>query len=189
MADDLNRSLVNCHHRFSDGEWKPGRMVETSPENYQVWIHSSRALPIHEKRHWLKKLHSDPGADPNHRWGRCPGFRNRKEKYRDADGNYPLSRLIWVDWKRLAEIPNPFSHLPKGEVCQNDCLSRMDYQRPDESATDFAYALALFRRGFTESEIRTRILAERTDWCHHRGRIRMEDYLDRTLKRAQSLFN
>ena len=132
-----------------------------------------------------KKLHSDPGADPNHRWGRCPGFRNRKEKYRDADGNYPLARLIWVDWKRLAEIPNPFSPPPKGDVCHNDRLSRMDYQRADESATDFAYALALFRRGLTESEIRTRILIERTDWRHHRGRKRMQDYLDRTLKRAQ----
>lgn len=188
LADDLNWSLVNRHHRFSTGEWRPGRMaIETSPGNFQVWIHSSRSLPIAEKRYWLKKLHSDPGADPKHRWGRCPGFRNRKAKYRDANGNYPLSRLIWVDWKRMAEIPDPFSHLPRGGVCQNECLSRSHYERGDESATDFAYALALFRRGFTASEIRTCILSERSDWRHHRGRHRMENYLIRTLKRAQTL--
>ncbi len=188
LVDDLDRSTLIRHHRFENDEWKPGRMViETSPENYQVWIHSRRALPLSDKRYWLNRLHSDPGADPNHRWGRCPGFRNRKERYRDANGNYPLSKLIWVDWKGLAEIPEPLSHLPKGGVCQLDSLSRSHYQRPDESATDFAYTLALLRRGLPESEVRARILAERTHWKHHQGRTRINHYLDRTLKRARAL--
>lgn len=106
MADDIDRSLSMRHHKYADGAWKPGRMiVETSPGNYQVWIHSSRKLTLDEKRYWLKKLRSDPGADPNDRWGRCPGFRNRKQKHREPGGGYPLARLIWIDWARMARIP------------------------------------------------------------------------------------
>ena len=37
-------------------------IIETSPENYQVWIRSSRNLTMKEKQYWLKKMHSDPGA-------------------------------------------------------------------------------------------------------------------------------
>jgi hypothetical protein len=188
LADDLNESALTRHHRFPDRKWKPGRMVvETSPGNFQVWIHSHRPLSLPEKRYWLSRLHSDPGADPNQRWGRCPGFRNRKEKYRDAAGKYPLSRLIWVDWSGLARIPALFSPLPKGVVCQKEFFPRVHYQREDESATDFAYALALFRRGLTEPEVRDRILSERADWKNHQGQKRIEAYLDRTLKRAQAL--
>jgi hypothetical protein len=114
MADDLDRHLLRRHHCRPDGSWKPGRMVvETSPGNFQVWIHSSRFLQLDEKRHWLVKMRSDPGADPKNRWGRCPGFRNRKEKYRDSKGRYPLSRLIWVDWKNEAVIPR-LSPQPRG---------------------------------------------------------------------------
>jgi len=107
MIDDLSIQTIQYHHKNHDGTWKPGRMVvETSPDNYQVWIHSNRFLSIAEKRYWLKKLCNDPGADPNNRWGRCPGFRNRKEKHKDSKGGYPLAKLIWVDWKNKALIPH-----------------------------------------------------------------------------------
>ncbi len=115
LADDLSWSLICLQHRYSDGTWKSGRMiVETSPNNYQAWIHSSRFLSQCEKRYWLRKLRSDPGADPNHRWGRCPGFRNKKKKYLDSDGGYPLSKLIWIDWKRQADIPCGYFQLSTG---------------------------------------------------------------------------
>ena len=107
LVDDLTWPMILSHHHYPNGGWKPGRMVvETSPGNYQVWIHSSRRLSLIEKRYWLKKLCSDPGADPNNRWGRCPGFRNRKDKYRDPTGGYPLAKLIWIDWRGKVEIPH-----------------------------------------------------------------------------------
>jgi len=87
-------------------------VVETSPYNYQVWILSNRFLSIAEKRYWLKKLCNDPGAGPNNRWGRCPGFRNRKQKHKDSKGGYPLAKLIWVDWKNKALIPQVKSCCP-----------------------------------------------------------------------------
>jgi len=188
LVDDIDRSLILKHHVHVHGTWKAGRMVvETSPGNFQVWIHSANAMSLNDKKYWLQKLCSDPGAYPNGRWGRCPGFRNRKEIYRNANNQYPLSKLIWVDWKNLAMIPRPFSPQPKGKVCQNSPISRLDYIKNDPSATDFSYALALIRRGFTDEQIEQRIRMERVDFKNHLGEQRKQDYLKRTICRAREI--
>jgi hypothetical protein len=200
LADDLNWTTICSHHRSADGTWKPGRMVvQTSPANFQVWIHSQKPLSLAEKSFWLKKLRSDPAAHPHKRWGRCPGFRNRKEKYRTPEGQYPLAALIWVDWMRRADIPqiiptkppppqDPLSHpSPRGAVCRHKSVSRRDYLRASESQTDFAYTLALARRGYSEQHIRERLLAERTSWENHMGGRRKDLYLDRTIRRAREI--
>lgn len=199
LADNLSWERICRQHRHLGGIWKPGRMVvETSPQNYQVWIRSQRQLSLTEKRYWLKRLGSDPGADPNNRWGRCPGFRNRKERHRSASGQYPLGRLIWIDWTAEAQIPHVtvesppfdahFSHPPKrGFVCRKQRVCRSDYERGGESETDFSYALALARGGHGEDEIRSRILSERTNWDNHAGDKRIDLYLDRTIRRAKAI--
>ncbi len=199
LADDLDIDLLIRHHQSGPDFFKPGRMViETSPGNYQVWIHSARPLNLTEKRYWLEKLHSDPSADPKNRWGRCPGFRNRKAKHRMASGQYPLAKLIWVDWNRQADIPKielsshskrPFSHQPQGGVCHNDNLTRSLYNKGNESATDFAYALALYRRGLTRTEIYNRIVEERQDWSNHAGSRKRTQYLNRTLLKAEEIIS
>ncbi len=73
-------------------------------------------------------------------------------KYRDSGSHYPLSRLIWIDWKNEASIPD-LSHQPKGGVCRKKSISRTDYERENESVTDFAYSVALARRGYSHDEI------------------------------------
>ena len=197
LVDDVPWPLIKCHHHYPDGTWKPGRMVvETSPANYQIWIHSARSLTIDEKRFWLPKMHNDPGADPHYRFGRCPGFRNRKEKYRTSSGDYPLARLIWVDWMRRAQIPQLSSessrgtHLlspqpPEGGVCHSPPVTRRDYERFDESATDFSYVLALMRRGYSDHDVKMRIITERRIWNNHKGQRKINDYLDRTIRKAR----
>lgn len=174
-------------------------VVETSPDNYQVWIHANRSISLDEKRYWLKRLKSDPGADPHNRWGRCPGFRNRKEKYRTNSGGYPLAKLVWIDWKHRAYIPEtetssllpktqPLSHLPlMGGVCHNLPISRCQYERGDASATDFAYALALIRRGADDDCVRHCLLTERMDWANHGTPKRKEAYLNRSIRRARNI--
>lgn len=198
MADDITPELLQKHHKLPNGTWKPGRMVvETSPENFQVWIRAHRPIPLEEKRYWLKKMKSDPGADPCNRWGRCPGFRNRKNKYRNSKGFYPLARLIWADWKHTAHIPSPafiktsykpehFSHLPlEGGVCRLPVFPRSHYDRGDESATDFAFSMALFRRGLDENEVRRQILEQRTTWKNHSSPKQNDAYLRRTISKAK----
>lgn len=201
LADDLSWELILSHHRRMDGTWKPGRMVvETSPQNFQVWIHSQNPLSLDNKRHWLKKLGSDRAADPNNRWGRCPGFRNCKDRHQNSKGGYPLSRLIWIDWAKRTEIPriatpkamprpSRLSHQPmEGGVCHgHKTICRSHYERGNESTTDFSYALALMRRGYTDDHIRSRILSERTRWHNHQGQRTIDAYLDRTIRRARAI--
>jgi len=198
LADDIGPNTLCAHHKRPDGRFKPGRMVvETSPQNFQVWIHCHWPLTLERKRLILKKLRSDPGADPNNRLGRCPGFRNRKEKYLALYGFFPLAKLIWIDWKQRALIPEGYCipQSPKapslslqphlGGVCQTP--SRYHFDKRDESQTDFAYALSLIRRGFSDEHIRSCILAQRVDWKHHQGERRQMDYLGRTIRRARNL--
>jgi hypothetical protein len=198
LADDLSDSLLSAHHKLPDGSFKPGRMVvETSPCNFQVWIHCKHPISLVQKRFLLQKLKSDPGADPNNRFGRCPGFRNRKEKYQNPQGFFPLAKLIWIDWNHQTMIPDAFytpqahqppslSHQPLlGGVCQS--LSRNLYQKNNESETDFAYTLALIRKGFSDERIHSIILAERSNWNNHYGEIKQTQYINRTIRRAREI--
>ena len=191
LVDDVDESLINNQHRNYDGNFRPGRLiVETSPKNYQVWIHSNRALSNHEKLYWLKKLKSDPGASPKNRWGRCPGFRNRKEEYCDSNGKYPLSKLIWIDWINIAKIPQMNSLQDKRIVYQNNSsfpIIRSQYQRSSESETDFSYALALIRRGYSNQEIEMLIRKERSNWENHKTSNKKKYYLERTIRCAREI--
>jgi hypothetical protein len=200
LADDLTWADLEQDHQVN-GVFKPGRLVvETSPRNYQMWIHSRRPLGKEEKNYWLGRLRSDPGCGSEHRWGRCPGFRNRKEKYADQ-GKYPLAKLVWIDWKNSADIPSvpitarsfqntpeqnhSFPSPPRGECVST--IFRRDYERCDQSATDFAFILALLRRGIPEHQIRQRLLEERKEWTNHRTSKQKDDYFRRTLQQARQI--
>jgi len=201
LHDDLDKKGLDRHHK-QDGKWKPGRMVvESSPGNYQVWIHPDRPLSNEEKSHWLKKMDSDPGASPKHRWGRAPGYRNRKDKYEDH-GRYPLAKLVWVDWRGKARVPKVDLH--KQEIEQPPRQSvlkayagrsgssgalpkRSDFERGNESRTDYAYMLALMRRGVSDGEVEKRIRDERTDWSHHQSDKAKDHYFEFSLHRARTL--
>lgn len=200
LADDLTWSHIERDHQH-DGVFKPGRLVvQTSPENYQVWIHSHRPLQNHEKIYWLKRLHSDPACGPKHRWGRCPGFRNRKEIHA-IHGSYPLAKLVWIDWRQKAKIPKTslcqespknkqgtdfsFPSTPRGKCAIH--ISRNSFLRGDESATDFAYVLALLRRQIPDHQIKQILVSQREDWTNHQSQNKKEDYVYRTLKNAKRL--
>jgi hypothetical protein len=182
LIDDINWSIIK-HHCNPDKTWKKGRLViETSPGNYQVWIHSSNVMSIDNKRYWLKRLRSDPGAAPKNRWGRCPGFRNRKAKYCSSEGGYPLAKLIWVDWKYQVTVPQVKSDQ---KLVKKIC--RSDYYYGDNSSADLSYAIALLRLGNSEYEVKKAILKERCNWNNHKGIKRIEEYLLRTVRRAKEL--
>lgn len=197
LCDDITWSVIEKDHRKA-GRWKSGRLVvETSPGSYQVWIRCNRDLDDQEKRYWLKKLGSDPGCTPRHRWGRAPGFRNTKPKHRTVKG-HPLARLVWIDYQSECCIPSSMpesgrvSTFPSHAcVCAGSFpvidIRRDNYQKQDESATDFAYALALLRRGVSPDGVYERILSERKNWRHHQGDKRIRHYLERTIRTANDL--
>jgi hypothetical protein len=208
LHDDLDKRGLERHHK-QDGKFRPGRMVvESSPGNYQVWVRSERALSVEEKKYWLDRMDSDPGASPRHRWGRAPGFRNRKDKY-EQDGGYPLAKLIWVDWKGRAAVPEvqlpkpEIEHQPKPSSVKTSSAARsgslptrdMFYKGLDskgkikESEQDFSYALSLMRRGVGRDEVERRIRSERSDWSNHKGERSMQSYFTFTLDNAQKIID
>lgn len=201
LLDDLSRAQLERDHQ-EGGQWKPGRMcVETSPQNFQVWLHFGHDVSLDEKRSLVRIFGADAGADPRGRWGRCPSFRNRKEKHRTPDG-YPLSKLVWVDWVKTVtlvpvnhssddqgkahpeKVSNQVTHQSSRVSNHSYRITREEYESGgDESKTDFRYVLALLRRGFNDQEITRRLRSERTNWENHKG---TEDrYINRTIAKAR----
>ena len=106
--------------------------------------------------------------------------------------------MIWIDWKYSAQIPlteqnktytpaEIFSPQPQGGVCRKAHVSRMDFNKKDNSATDFAYALALARRGYGDDYIKERIVSERTNWKNHYSDRKRNLYLDRTITKIRAI--
>lgn len=198
LADDLTWKLIQKQHMAADRSYRPGRMIiETSPDNYQVWIRSKRKLTINEKKFWLKKMKSDPSASPKNRWGRCPGFRNRKEKYRDLEHFFPLARLVWVDYANQATIPVVENDIKKANNKKSpkdsyyssslNSIYRKNYEKGNDSVTDFSFALALARRGASPEYIENRIRSERENWKNHAGEKRTEAYLKTTIQKIMNI--
>jgi hypothetical protein len=116
-----------------------------------------------------------------------------------------LARLKWIDWQNQAELPRveiekeprhtpAFVPSSKPRVCEGELPDRSRYYKGVdakgkvmESEQDFAYMLALLRRGVDDETIKTRVMNERTDWENHKGPKRMADYLNRSLEKAKSI--
>lgn len=190
LVDDLNVAQVREYQN------KPGLMiVETSPANYQVWIHTAKLLSNKEKTLLLRQYGGDPNAAPNKRWGRAPGFTNRKPKRLKSDGLYPFARLHYIDYGFAdIQVPDDMSQQLIGANVSRDAssvscgdsrgISRKDYETGDPSRTDFRFAMALIKSGATKSEVRERLLVERIDWNNHSGGNRIEHYLSTTIDKA-----
>lgn len=72
-------------------------VVETSPQNYQVWLKFERELGRDLStcvgQILATRYGGDPGSVDFRHLGRAAGFTNRKKAYRREDGRYPWVRL------------------------------------------------------------------------------------------------
>ena len=87
---------------------------------------------------------------------------------------------------------SPANHLQQAVSIVNPSynahqIRRLDYEENNDSQTDFAYALALSRRGVSEKEIAERIRRERIRWDNHTGKTRKQHYLDKTAAKAAKI--
>jgi len=95
LVDDLKGAAI----RKMKGEgFVPAVVVETSPGNFQAWLNHGkqleRSLSTAVAKRLAKKFHGDLGSADWRHFGRLAGFTNRKEKYRQPDGDFPYVLLL-----------------------------------------------------------------------------------------------
>ena len=90
-----------------------------------------------------------------------------------------------IECKKETKISSGIKTLPPkhSEIC------RENYEKGNDSETDFSYALALARRGFDVDVIKSRIIDERENWENHRGEKRIEGYLDKIIIKVMEIID
>ena len=97
ILDDLSTDQIK---RLEELYFTPAVVLETSPNNFQAWVRllppeapePSPEVATHVSRALLKSFGGDAGAVGAERFGRMPGFLNRKPKH-DRKGRAPWVTL------------------------------------------------------------------------------------------------
>ena len=94
LLDDLSPATLA---RLPADGFAPAAVVETSPGNLQAWLRHnatmSKELGTIAARLLAQRFGTDLSAADWRRFGRVPGFTNRKPQHRDEHGLYPFARL------------------------------------------------------------------------------------------------
>ncbi len=95
LLDDLTAASLP---RLTAEGYAPAAVVETSPGSFQAWLRHPQPLSKELGTLAAKTLAEQFGADGSaadwRRFGRAPGFTNRKPQHRNAQGLYPFARLV-----------------------------------------------------------------------------------------------
>jgi hypothetical protein len=205
LVDDLS---VDAIARMRDAGFQPTLVVETSPQNFQVWLNHGRTLDHNMSTLAAKELATRFGGDLSsadwRHFGRLAGFTNRKPERLLPNGLAPYARLRQCEGKAYAAA-NEFLEEVKslGEKVAADRATRTIYQstsndnsiRPlgefhadprydsDLHRADMAWALHAARHGLSGEQIRSEILNARD--LSKKGRIqRRVNYAERTANKA-----
>lgn len=207
LIDDLGPSDAMAHCR------KPGRLViETSPGNFQVWIRFDQSLNYDQKKILATIAGCDPEAHPTEtRWGRCPGFLNRKlvPKKVNPDGSRFWVRLVTLtlgvtEVARLSIYlsspqgpafsapvggvsgPSQNSYIPSTSSRSGKKRNKIDTGR-DESKAEYFAACEMIRKGRLTTGQITENIAQH---AFSRGKRRnMEAALTYAAKLVESAVN
>jgi hypothetical protein len=206
LLDDLTPATLD---QLSAEGYSPAAVVETSPGSFQAWLRHPQPLSKELGTLAAKTLAAEFGADRSaadwRRFGRAPGFTNRKPKHRNAQGLYPFARLTSHSGQPIA-LAEPFrlrltALHQKAE--QERAAARLSFaSRPTRyaapvtlsrfrtspryigrpAAADMAFCIAACSRGWAESDI----AAELTSGYLSRdtSRTRQAAYIRRTITKA-----
>ena len=105
FLDDLTLTQARRWHREG---YEPSAIVETSPGNFQAWIccssvyiRGSHATTI--ARYLAERFQGDLSCCHYRHYGRMVGFPNVKDRYLDASGRYPITRLHYAQHRVISE--------------------------------------------------------------------------------------
>jgi hypothetical protein len=95
LLDDLSAETLE---RMRHSGFSPAVIVETSPDNFQAWLHHGRALSkeisMAVARALGEEFNGAPSAAEGKHFGRLVGFENRSPRHRQPGGHYPMVRLV-----------------------------------------------------------------------------------------------
>jgi hypothetical protein len=209
LVDDLG---VDAIARMTDNGFQPALVVETSPQNFQVWLNHGRTLDRSASSHAAKELAKRFGGDLSsadwRHFGRVAGFTNRKPERLLPNGFAPFVRLRRCDGKvydaagafleevkSLAE--NAFAERSKWIASQltsseNSVRPLAEFHRNprydgDLHRADMAWALHAASRGLSEQWISDEILHTRDLSKKGRNQRRL-NYAERTAIKALRTF-
>jgi hypothetical protein len=168
-SDDLTRLLATGY--------EPCVVVETSPKNFQAWLDHGRDLSEDEATDFARQLavvaNGDLGAAGRRHAGRLAGFTNRKQKYRNEDGQFPFVRLTYANSRTFTKAssmqiqelppPKPPTRIPLSTP-RTTALRTIEQFHADPryqgdlSRADFAYAIYAHSHNISEQTIIDNIL-------------------------------
>jgi hypothetical protein len=153
MLDDLQpaRAAAICR-KYS------GAAAETSQGNAQAWILCARPLTREERQDVARSLchliGSDPGAISEPRWGRLPGFRQRKP------GKTGWTNLLTISTGPALDPTPHLSPAPARSATGGGGGSFTARSSTDDmSKREFVYACNALRAGVDHSVVQQRIAA------------------------------
>jgi hypothetical protein len=210
LLDDLDRTSVD--RLYTEG-FTPSALVETSPGNFQAWLKHSQPLAGRlatlAARLLSDRFDADPSAAGWMRYGRLPGFTNRKAAYQREDGNYPFvllrrsrpqpfpvaamfhmeitKHLELLDERQVLareEMRQRLSH-PKGRQVWKRSLSHYRHlpkYHDDPKSADIAFCVFNLAMGISEAELAADL--ESQYLSRNPDMRRRTAYIERTLRKA-----
>jgi len=207
LLDDLSRDAIDQLH--AEG-FAPSVVIESSPNNFQAWLHHGENLPppvsTEAARILAKRFGADPGSADWRHFGRLAGFTNNKPKHRRLDGYQPFVLLheshhctyrqapaviaqarLQVDQAEAllveqAAIAASRAHIPKRATKTISAFHADPRYDGDLNRADLAYAIYALDHGCTEESV-GEALRER-DLSKKGSLVRQEQYIKRTLRKA-----
>ncbi len=205
LIDDLTKEAID---RMKAKGFEPAVVVETSPNNFQVWLNHGQVLDAATSTSAAKQLAECFGGDPSsadwRHFGRLAGFTNPKPERRLPSGLQPFTRLRSASGHVYSQAGEFLADIKKTE--RRDPVevkaARRQRRSPenvrvrplkefhadpmnegDLHRADMAWALHAASRGFSLQEIEASILDAR-DLSKKGGRKRQLDYVQRTARKA-----
>jgi hypothetical protein len=206
LLDDLTDSTLS---RLDAEGYAPAAVVETSPGSFQAWLRHAQPLSKELGTLAAKTLAAQFGADGSaadwRRFGRGPGFTNRKSQHRNPQGFYPFARLTshagqgfpaavpfhcqLLSLQHRADQERKVHRLSfaarpmrvHADVSLTRFRTSPRYQgRP--AAADMAFCIAACSQGWAESDIAAALACQYLS-CDP-NRTRQAAYISRTLTKA-----
>lgn len=206
LRDDLTPASLA---QLTGQGYSPAAVVETSPSSFQAWLRHLQPLSKELGSLAAKTLALQFGADPSaadwRRFGRAPGFTNRKPKHCNAQGIFPFARLHSHTGQAFTAAATFHAHLLtlQYQAKQKHIALRLHYVasrtrftaplslsrfrtsprfqgRP--AAADMAFCIAAYSHGWTQPDIAAAL--SRDYLSRDTNHTRQAAYISRTLEKA-----